>query len=98
MVNEVQATDHKTIKIGYYVWQNLCVGTVGVCNESIECNSVGVCDKANAWGNGNIGFKWENIGYHMTKQQNYNTKWWQWSYICCDSDDGNKLMQHWCDK
>jgi hypothetical protein len=52
MVNEFQAIDHKTIKTSYYVWQNLCVGAVGVCNESIECNSVGVCDKANAWGNG----------------------------------------------
>jgi hypothetical protein len=27
---------------------NLCVDAVGVCNESIEWNSVGVCDKANA--------------------------------------------------
>jgi hypothetical protein len=52
MVNEVQAIDHKTIKTSYYVWQNLCVSAIGVCNESIECNSVGVCDKANAWGNG----------------------------------------------
>jgi len=43
IVNEVQAIDHKTIKTSYYVWQNLCVGAVGVCNESIECNSVGVC-------------------------------------------------------
>ncbi len=43
MVNEVQAIDHKTIKTSYYMWQNLCVGAIGVCNESIECISVGVC-------------------------------------------------------
>jgi hypothetical protein len=49
------------------VWQNLCVGAVGVCNESIECNSVDVCGKANAWGNGRqsssertLGIIWRN--------------------------------------
>lgn len=52
MVNEVQAIDHKTKKTSYYVWQNLCVDAIGVCNEYIECNSVGMCDKANAWSNG----------------------------------------------